>query len=139
MFRSLSAEDSLTCVRNASLGNKDATFNALHHHLTESLLEKSFYSLKKHSASGLDQVSWQEYGSHLDENLEDLRLRLIQGSYRATPVKWVFIPKPDGRKRPIGIAMEDKIVQGAVKVLLEAVYDPWFAPNSYGFRPANGT
>ena len=94
-------------------------------------------ALSHKAAAGVDGVTWVQYGEHLEENLQDLHARLHRGAYRAQPSRRVFIPKPDGQKRPLGIAvLEDKIVQRAVVEVMNAIYEVDFLGFSYGFRPA---
>ena len=105
-------------------------------HLQPTLLKQAFHSLRKDAATGVDAITWHEYGEHLDARLEDLAGRIHRGSYHAQPVRRVHIPKGDGRKRPLGIpTLEDKIVQQAVRWLLEPIYEAMFVGVSYGFRP----
>ena len=126
-------------VRMAARRDKEARFTALLHHVTPELLEVSFFNLKKNAAPGVDGVTWQEYRRDLKTNLEDLRERIHRGAYRAQPSKRQYIPKPDGRLRPLGIAaLEDKIVQQAVREVLEQIYEEDFLGFSYGFRPGRG-
>jgi retron-type reverse transcriptase len=95
-----------------------------------------YLSIDKDAAPGVDEETWERYGENLEENLRGLSERLKNGAYRAKPVKRVYIPKPDGRQRPIGItALEDKIVQRATVEVLNAVYETDFLGFSYGFRP----
>jgi group II intron reverse transcriptase/maturase len=111
-------------------------FTALLHHVNVDLLRDSYYRLKRQAAPGVDQISWQEYGEELEERLTDLHGRVHRGAYRAQPSRRVYIPKTDGRQRPLGIAaLEDKIVQQAVREVLEQIYEADFLGFSYGFRP----
>lgn len=111
-------------------------FSALFHHLGVDRLRESYRRLKPKAAAGVDGIRWQDYGRHLEENLQDLCGRLHRGAYRAKPTRRVYIPKADGGERPLGIAaLEDKIVQGAVVRLLTAIYENDFMGFSYGFRP----
>src|SRR6202012_5661330 len=106
------------------------------HHLTVALLRDSFYALKRKAAPGVDGVTWQEYETGLEGRLADLHSRVHRGTYRAQPSRRVYIPKPDGRQRPLGIAaLEDKIVQQAVVTVLNEIYETDFRGFSYGFRP----
>jgi retron-type reverse transcriptase len=99
-------------------------------------LRDSFYGLKREAATGVDGVTWKEYETGLAERLRDLHGRVHRGAYRAQPSRRVYIPKADGRQRPIGIAaLEDKIVQGAVVTILNQIYEVDFKGFSYGFRP----
>lgn len=123
-------------VRQRAKREKGAVFSALFHHLGVDRLRESYGRLKPGAAVGVDGIRWQDYGRNLEENLHDLCLRLHRGAYRAKPSRRVYIPKADGRERPLGIAaLEDKIVQGAVVRLLEAIYENDFMGFSYGFRP----
>ncbi len=111
-------------------------FTALLHHLTVDLLRESFYALKRKAAPGVDGLRWQEYETWLEGRLHDLHSRVHRGAYRATPSRRVYIPKADGRQRPLGVAaLEDKIVQQAVVTILNAIYEEDFLGFSYGFRP----
>jgi len=118
---------------------KDRTkrFAALFHHVySRELLRKSYFGLKREAAPGIDGETWRHYGEQLDEHLQDLSERLKRGAYRASPAKRAYIPKTDGRMRPIGImVLEDKIVQRAVTEVLNAIYEEDFLGFSYGFRP----
>jgi group II intron reverse transcriptase/maturase len=106
------------------------------HHVDLARLRKAYWAIRPQAAPGVDKVTWSEYGRDLEANLQDLHARVQQGRYRAKPSKRVYIPKPDGRKRPLGIAsLEDKIVQRAVVEVLNAVYEVDFRGFSYGFRP----
>jgi group II intron reverse transcriptase/maturase len=123
-------------VRERARRNKQERFTALLHHVTPGLLRDSFYALKRNAAPGVDGMTWQEYETGLEDRLEDLHGRVHRGAYRATPSRRQWIPKADGRKRPLGIAaLEDKIVQQAVVTVLNAIYEGDFRGFSYGFRP----
>ena len=123
-------------VREAAKRDKGLRFTALLHHVTEALLRDSFYSLKRQAAPGVDQVTWQEYEQGLEARREDLHGRVHRGAYRAQPSRRIYIPKSDGRQRPLGIAaVEDKIVQQAVVTVLNAIYEEDFTGFSYEFRP----
>jgi group II intron reverse transcriptase/maturase len=123
-------------VRQAAKKDRNAKFTALFHHLTLVRLRSAFDSLERGAAAGVDGVTWQQYAEHVEENLEVLHARLHRGAYRAKPSRRVFIPKADGRQRPLGIAtLEDKIVQRAVAEVLNAIYEVDFVGFSYGFRP----
>jgi hypothetical protein len=107
-------------VRKAARKDKRTRFTALLHHVTVNLLRESFYALKRGAAPGVDGVTWQEYETDLDEKLADLHSRIHRGTYRAQPSKRAYIPKADGRQRPLGIAaLEDKVVQQAVMTVLK--------------------
>jgi RNA-directed DNA polymerase len=126
-------------VREAAKKDKALRFTALLHHVTEALLRDSFYSLRRQAAPGVDQMTWQEYEQGVEERIKDLHARVHRGAYRAQPSRRVYIPKPDGRQRPLGItALEDKIVQQAVVTVLNAIYEEDFIGVSYGFRPGRG-
>src|ERR1700739_3004256 len=123
-------------VREAAKREKQLRFTALLHHVSVSLLVNSFYALKRQAAPGVDGITWQEYETDLDKRLEYLHSRVHRGTYRALPSKRAYIPKSDGRLRPLGIAaLEDKIVQHAVGTVLNQIYEEDFLGFSYGFRP----
>ncbi len=123
-------------VREAARQSRHLKFTALLHHVNFRSLLMSFYQLKKNAAVGVDQITWQEYEIGLDERIDELHGRIHRGAYRAKPSRRVYIPKPDGRMRPLGIAaLEDKIVQHAVRNVLQCVYEEDFLGFSYGFRP----
>ncbi len=112
---------------------------ALLHHVTVDTLREAFFKLKKKAAVGVDQVTWGDYARDLDRNLTDLAARVHRGAYRALPSRRVFIPKADGKLRPLGIAaIEDKIVQMAIVAILTPIYEAEFLGLSYGFRPGRG-
>jgi group II intron reverse transcriptase/maturase len=126
----------LAGVRKAARERKEMKFTALLHHLTVGLLRDSFYALKRKAAPGVDGVTWQEYETGLEDRLADLHSRIHRGAYRARPSRRVYIPKPDGRQRPLGVAaLEDKVVQQAVVTILNLIYEEDFRGFSYGFRP----
>src|SRR6202521_1560950 len=123
-------------VRKVARERKQERFTALLHHLNVDLLRDSFYALKRKAAPGVDGVTWQEYESGLEDRLADLHSRVHRGAYRAQPSRRVYIPKPDGRQRPLGVAaLEDKVVQQAVLTILNHIYEEDFRGFSYGFRP----
>jgi RNA-directed DNA polymerase len=123
-------------VRQAARERKQERFTALLHHLTVGLLRESFYALQRQASPGIDGVTWQEYATGLEDRLVDLHSRVHRGAYRAQPSRRVYIPKADGRQRPLGIAaLEDKIVQQAVVTILNQIYEVDFKGFSYGFRP----
>jgi RNA-directed DNA polymerase len=129
----------LAGVREAAKKDKRVRFTALLHHVTERLLVDSFYALKKEAAPGVDRVRWGEYEQGLEDRIKDLHERVHRGSYRAQPSRRVYLLKPDGRQRPLGIAaLEDKIVQQAVVTVLNQIYEEDFVGFSYGFRPGQG-
>jgi len=112
-------------------------FTALLHHVCDlETLRAAYFSLKREAAAGVDGETWRHYGETLEDNLRDLSERLKRGAYRAKPVRRVFIPKADGRQRPLGVtALEDKITQRATVEVLNAIYETDFLGFSYGFRP----
>src|SRR5580693_5172768 len=123
-------------IRETVIRNRRDKLTALLHHLTVDVLRASFFGLKKFAAPGVDEMTWTEYAKGLEENLADLRSRVQTGAYRALPSRRTYIPKPDGRQRPLGIAaIEDKIVQAAVVAILTPIYESEFLGFSYGFRP----
>jgi len=123
-------------VREAAKRDRELRFTALLHHVTPELLRASYFELKRSAAPGVDGVTWHAYGHDLEARLADLHSRVHRGAYRAQPSKRAWIAKADGRQRPLGIAaLEDKIVQHAVKTVLEQVYEEDFLGFSYGFRP----
>jgi len=134
-----SVVDGLSRVREAARRDKEARFTTLLHHVTLERLRESFYALKRGAAPGVDGVTWREYEVDLEIRLGGLLDRVHRGSYRAQPSKRTYIPKPDGRMRPLGIAsLEDKIVQQAVVTVLNAIYEVDFLGTSYGFRSQRG-
>ncbi len=134
--RRASESSVLRGVREVARRDKRTRFSALLHHVTTALLREGYYSLKREAAPGVDGVTWQEYETGLDEKLADLHRRIHRGTYRAQPSKRAYIPKADGRQRSLGIAaLEDKIVQRALVVVLNQIYEEDFLGFSYGFRP----
>jgi RNA-directed DNA polymerase len=132
----INASSGLLGVREAAKQERKTRFTALLHHVSVALLLDSFYALKRDAAPGVDGVTWKEYETDLDKRLQDLHSRVHQGTYRAQPSKRAYIPKADGRRRPLGIAaLEDKIVQYAVVTVLNQIYEEDFLGFSYGFRP----
>ncbi len=126
-------------VRKAATERKTEKFTTLLHHIDAALLRQAYYWLKRDAAPGVDGMTWDAYGSDLDARLCDLETRVHRGSYRAQPSLRAYIPKPDGRQRPLGIAaLEDKIVQRAMVEVLNAIYETDFLGFSYGFRPGRG-
>ena len=126
-------------VRTAARERKQETFTALLHHINDELLRESFGAIKRDAAPGVDGVTWKDYAADLEANLTDLRDRVHRGAYRALPSRRVYIPKADGRQRPLAVAaLEDKIVQRAAATVLEAIYEEDFLGFSYGFRPGRG-
>jgi RNA-directed DNA polymerase len=131
-----SESSALLGVRAVARRDKRARFTALLHHGTIAQLQASFYALKREAAPGVDGVTWTDDETDLDTRLTALHGRVHQGTYRAQPSKRAYIPKPDGRQRPLGIAaLEDKIVQHAVGTVLNQIYEEDFVGFSYGFRP----
>src|SRR5467141_2354494 len=123
-------------IRGAVNRNKKEKLTALLHHVSVDVLRWAFFSLKKQAAPGIDGLTWVDYAADLDRNLTDLHARVHSGAYRALPSRRTYIPKPDGRQRPRGIAaLEDKIVQAAVVAILTPIYEAEFLGFSYGFRP----
>src|SRR6266566_2614058 len=130
------ASQGLKGVRKVAKERKQEQFTTLLHHLTVNLLRDSYYALKREAAPGVDGVRWAEYEDGLEPRLKDLHERVHRGSYRAQASRRIYMQKPDGRQRPIGIAaLEDKIVQQAVVTILNAIYEEDFRGFSYGFRP----
>src|SRR5438552_5381624 len=131
------APSELERVRQAAGKDKKLRFTALLHHIYNlETLRMAYFRLKKEAAPGMDGETWRHYGEKLEENLQDLSERLKRGAYRAKPVRRVYIPKADGRQRPLGVtALEDKIVQRAAVAVLNAIYETDFLGFSYGFRP----
>jgi RNA-directed DNA polymerase len=131
-----SMSQGLDGVRKAARERRQERFTSLLHHLSVDLLRDSFYALQRKAAPGVDGVTWQEYETGLEDRLVDLHGRVHRGAYRAQPSRRVYIPKADGRQRPLGIAaVEDKIVQQAVVTILNQIYEVDFKGFSYGFRP----
>jgi RNA-directed DNA polymerase len=131
------ASSALERVRQAAGKDKKLRFTALLHHIYNlETLRMAYFSLKKEAAPGVDGETWRHYGEQLEGNLQDLAERLKRGAYRAKPVRRVYIPKADGRQRPLGVtALEDKLVQRAAVEVLNAIYETDFLGFSYGFRP----
>jgi RNA-directed DNA polymerase len=131
-----SGQSGLVRVREAAKQDSKQKFTALLHHVSIDLLRDSYQSLKKQAAPGVDGMTWEEYGEGLEERLADLHGRLHRGAYQAQPSRRVWIPKADGRQRPLGIAaLEDKVVQHAVGRVLNQIWEEDFLGFSYGFRP----
>src|SRR6202171_4742686 len=127
-------------IRQTARQRKKEKFTALFHHVSIDHLDKAFFELKENAARGVDGLTCRDYEQHLERNLEDLHARVHRGAYRALPSRRVYIPKPDGRQRPIAVAaLEDKIVQRATAAVLSAIYEEDFLGFSYGFRPGRGT
>jgi hypothetical protein len=134
--REVGVSQGLRGVRQAARERTRERFTALVHHVTADLLRESYYGLKRQAAPGVDGVTWREYETGLKDRIIDLHNRVHRGAYRAQPSRRIYIPKADGRQRPLGIAsLEDKIVQQAVVTILNAIYEVDFKGFSYGFRP----
>jgi len=126
----------LADVRKVARERKQEQFTTLLHHVTTDLLRASFYALQRKAAPGVDGVRWRQYEEGLGNRLADLKDRIHRGAYRAQPSRRIYIPKADGRQRPLGIAaLEDKVVQQAVVTILKEIYEVDFRGFSYGFRP----
>ena len=135
--RDIDASSALERVRRVAQQDRKARFTALLHHVTLDRLRAAYWALSPRAAAGADGVTWGAYGQDLEANLWDLHDRVHRGAYRAKPSRRVYIPKADGRLRPLGIAsLEDKILQRAVAEVLNAVYEVDFLGFSYGFRRA---
>lgn len=134
---SLDLQSAVERIRQAASRDKKLRFTGLWHHVYEVVrLRDAYYSLKRKAAPGVDGETWRHYGENLEENLQELSGRLRRGAYRAKPVKRAYIPKTDGRQRPLGITvLEDKIVQRATAEVMSAIYEEDFLGFSYGFRP----
>jgi len=130
---------SLDRVRKAARLRKKDRFTALFHHITVDALRTAFYALRRKAAAGMDGMRWQDYEAELEPRLEDLHNRVCRGAYRPQPSRRTYIPKADGSQRPLAIAaLDDKIVQGATVMVLNAIYEGDFCGFSYGFRPGRG-
>jgi len=133
------ASQGLERIRQAARERKKERFTSLLHHVSVDLLREAFGELKQSAAPGVDGLTCRDYETDLERNLEELHSRVHRGAYRALPSRRVYIPKADGRQRPLAIAaLEDKIVQRAVVVVLNAIYEEDFLGFSYGFRPGRG-
>jgi len=136
----ISVSQALERIRRVAKERKKEKFTSLLHHISIDLLDEAFFELKEEAAPGVDGLTWTEYEQNLDRNIEDLHARVHRGAYRALPSRRVYIPKPDGRQRPLAVAaLEDKIVQRATAAVLNAIYEEDFLGFSYGFRPGRGT
>src|ERR1700761_1481 len=130
------ASSDLDRVRQVAREDRDVRFTALLHHVSVDRLREAYRAISPGAAPGVDGVTWRDYGRDLEGNLRDLHARVHRGAYRAKPTRRVFIAKPDGRLRPLGVAaLEDKVLQRAVVEVLNAVYEQDFLGFSYGFRP----
>jgi RNA-directed DNA polymerase len=128
--------NALDRVREVARRDKDARFTALLHHVDFARLWAAYWAIRPTAAPGVDGVTWSTYGQNLEVNLRDLHARVHAGRYRARPSRRAYIPKADGRQRPLGIAaLEDKVLQRAVVEVLNAIYEVDFLGFSYGFRP----
>ncbi len=126
-------------VRKAAKLKRRERFTALLHHITVDTLRTAFYALRRKAAPGVDGVTWRDYEANREPWLADLHARVHGGAYRPQPSRRMYIPKADGRQRPLAIAaLEDKIVQGATVMVLNAIYEVDFCGFSYGFRPGRG-
>jgi group II intron reverse transcriptase/maturase len=135
-----SVSQALERIRRVARERKKEKFTSLLHHISIDLLDEAFFELKENAAPGVDGLTWKDYEQNLERNLEDLHARVHRGAYRALPSRRTYIPKPDGRQRPLAIAaLEDKIVQRATAAELNAIYEEDFLGFSYGFRPGRGT
>ena len=134
---SLDLQSALERIRQAASRDKKLRFTGLWHHVYEvSRLRDAYYNLKRKAAPGVDGETWKHYGENLEENLQELSGRLRRGAYRAKPVKRAYIPRADGRQRPLGVTvLEDKIVQRATAEVMNAIYEEDFLGFSYGSRP----
>uniref|UniRef100_UPI0038BDBE39 group II intron reverse transcriptase/maturase n=1 Tax=Paraburkholderia sediminicola TaxID=458836 RepID=UPI0038BDBE39 len=131
-----SVPQGLERVRQAARQRKKERFTALLHHVSIDRLRESFHALKRNAAPGVDRMTWRYFEAKLEDNLQRLHAQVQSGAYRALPVRRQYIPKPDGKQRPLGIAaLKDKIVQRAVVEVLNAIYEADFLGFSYGFRP----
>lgn len=135
--RRLGVHSALERIRQLARRDGKMRFTALLHHIYDlEMLREAYFGLKRKAAPGVDGQTWRHYGEALETNLQDLSERLKRGAYRAKPVRRVYIPKADGRQRPLGVtALEDKIVQRATVEVLNAIYEIDFVGFSYGFRP----
>jgi RNA-directed DNA polymerase len=134
-----SVTQALDRVRTAARQKKKERFTALLHHITVDTLRLAFHALRRDAAPGVDGMTWSDYEADLEPRLADLHGRVHRGAYRPQPSRRTYIPKADGRQRPLAIAaLEDKIVQGATAMVLNAIYEEDFLGFSYGFRPGRG-
>jgi RNA-directed DNA polymerase len=132
----MSVPSALDRVRRVAQQDREARFVSLLLHVDVDRLRAAYWALKPKAAAGVDGVTWGDYGQELEANLQDLHTRVHRGSYRARPSRRAYIPKPDGRQRPLGIAsLEDKLLQRALVEVLNAIYEADFLGFSYGFRP----
>ena len=135
-----SVSQALDRIRKVAKERKKEKFTALFHHLSLDLLEQAFFELKDNAAPGVDGLTWTDYEADLERNLEGLFSRLHRGAYRAMPSRRVYIPKPDGRQRPLAVtALEDKVVQRATAAILNAIYEEDFASAAVGISGATAS
>ena len=135
----VSVSQALERIRKVARERKKERFTALFHHISTDLLEQAFDELKADAAPGVDRLTWTDYAANLESNLEDLHDRVQRGAYRALPSRRTYIPKADGKQRPLAVAaLEDKIVQRATVAVLNCIYEEEFLGFSYGFRPQRG-
>ena len=126
-------------VRKAARLKKKERFTALLHHINVDTLQAAFYALRRKAAPGVDGMTWKDYEADLEPRLRELHKRVQRGAYRPQPSRRTYIPKADGKQRPLAIAaLEDKIVQGATVMVLNTIYEGDFVGFSYGFRPGRG-
>jgi retron-type reverse transcriptase len=135
--RRMQESDGLERVRHAAKRDRKQRFTALLHHVyTIDRLRAAYFALKRDAAAGIDGETWRHYRKALEANLHDLAARIQRGAFRGSPVRRAYIPKADGRQRPLGVpTLEDKLVQRAVVEVLNAIYESDFLGFSYGFRP----
>lgn len=134
-----SVSSALDRIRQAARHRKKEQFTALFHHINPEMLRLAFYAIKRDAAPGVDGTTWRAYEADLDQRIADLHDRVHRGAYRALPSRRTYIPKPDGRQRPLAVAaLEDKIVQRATAAVLNQIYEEEFLGFSYGFRPKRG-
>ena len=134
-----SVSHALDRIRQAARQRKKEKFTTLFHHINPGMLRTAFYALKRNAAPGVDGQTWRTYEADLDQRIADLHCRVQREAYRALPSRRTYIPKPDGRQRPLAIsALEDKIVQRATAAVLNQIYEEDFLGFSYGFRPGRG-
>ena len=134
-----SVSQALERIRQVARQRKKERFTSLLHHISIELLRLAFFELKRNAAPGVDGLTWQDYEADLERRLGDLHARVLRGAYRALPSRRTYIPKADGKQRPLAVAaLEDKIVQRATAAVLNAIYEEDFLGFSYGFRPGRG-
>jgi retron-type reverse transcriptase len=122
--------------RKAKMDRRVRFTTLMHHIYNIDMLECTYFEIERNAAPGVDKETWESYGRDLERNLKNLSERLKSGAYKAKPVRRVYIPKADGKQRPLGVtALEDKIVQRAAVAVLNTIYETDFVGFSYGFRP----